>query len=68
VEAVVAAGRLTLTIDVPPSDGAGLAWLYANADVMARESDEDGVTQVTVRVAPERADQVRRRFGLTVVG
>lgn len=67
IEAAVAAGRLTFTIDIPPSDGAGLAWLYANADVMARESDEEGVTRVTVRVAPERADLVRRRFGLTVV-
>jgi GTP-binding protein HflX len=67
VEATVAAGRLTLSIDVPPSDGAGLAWLHSNADVLARETDDEGTTRVTVRVAPERADQVRRRFGLTVV-
>jgi len=67
VEATVAAGRLTLSIDVPPSDGAGLAWLHSNADVLSRETDDEGVTRVTVRVAPERADQVRRRFGLTVV-
>jgi GTPase len=67
VEATVAAGRLTLTIDLPPTDGAGLAWLYSNADVLERRTDEEGVTHVSVRVAPERADQVRRRFGLTVI-
>lgn len=67
VEAVVAAGRLTLAIDIPPADGAGLAWLHANTDVLARETDEDGVTHVSVRVAPERADQVRRRFGIAAV-
>ncbi|WP_376717693.1 GTPase HflX [Labrys neptuniae] len=67
VEAVVAAGRLTLAIDIPPADGAGLAWLHANTDVLARETDEDGVTHVSVRVAPERADQVRRRFGIGAV-
>ncbi|MGO4335966.1 GTPase HflX [Labrys sp. KB_33_2] len=67
VEAVVAAGRLTLAIDIPPADGAGLAWLHANTDVLARETDEDGVTHVSVRVAPERAEQVRRRFGIVAV-
>ncbi|WP_425545374.1 GTPase HflX [Labrys sedimenti] len=67
VETVVAAGRLTLAIDIPPADGAGLAWLHANTDVLARETDEAGVTHVSVRVAPERADQVRRRFGIAAV-
>lgn len=67
VEAVVAAGRLTLAVDIPPADGAGLAWLHANTDVLARETDEDGVTHVSVRVAPERAEQVRRRFGIVAV-
>ncbi|WP_454814117.1 GTPase HflX [Labrys neptuniae] len=67
VEAVVAAGRLTLAIDIPPADGAGLAWLHANTDVLARETDQDGVTHVSVRVAPERAEQVRRRFGIVAV-
>ncbi|PRH86682.1 GTPase HflX [Labrys okinawensis] len=67
VEAVVAAGRLTLSVDIPPADGAGLAWLHANTDVLARETDEDGVTHVSIRVAPERAEQVRRRFGISAV-
>ena len=64
VETAVAAGRLSLDITLPPSDGAGLAWLYSVSDVLARETDETGTIHVTVRVAPERAEQVRRRFGL----
>ena len=64
VETAVAAGRLSLDIALPPSDGAGLAWLYSVSDVLARETDETGTIHVTVRVAPERAEQVRRRFGL----
>ncbi|WP_448952626.1 GTPase HflX [Labrys neptuniae] len=67
VEGVVAAGRLTLAIDIPPADGAGLAWLHANTDVLSRSTGEDGVTHVSIRVAPERADQVRRRFGIATV-
>lgn len=66
VEAVVAAGRLTLAVDISPADGAGLAWLHANTDVLARETGEDGVTHVSIRVAPERAEQVRRRFGIEI--
>ncbi|MDQ0469174.1 GTPase HflX [Labrys wisconsinensis] len=64
IEGLVSAGRLTLDVDVPPSDGAGLAWLHKTCDVLSREAGEDGVVHVRVRVAPERVDQVRRRFGL----
>ena len=67
IETMVSAGRLTLTVDVPPTDGAGLAWLHDNCDVLRRQTNEDGVTHVTVRVAPARVDQIRRRFGLTLV-
>ena len=32
--------------------------------VLARHDEGDGIIHLTVRVAPERADQVRRRFGI----
>ena len=64
VEALVAAGRTMLDIDLSSSDGAGLAWLYETSDVISRVDDGDGTIRLSVRVAPERADQVRRRFGL----
>jgi GTP-binding protein HflX len=66
VEALVATGRLILDIDLPAADGAGLAWLHERCDVLSRESDEIGTVHLRVRVAPERADQVRRRFGLEI--
>ncbi len=64
VEDIVAAGRLTLDIDVPSSDGAGLAWLHETCDVLSRVPDEEGHVHVRVRVSPEREEQVRRRFGI----
>jgi GTPase len=64
VEEIVAAGRLTLDIDVPSSDGAGLAWLHETCDVLSRVPDEKGHVHVRVRVSPEREEQVRRRFGI----
>lgn len=64
VEALVSAGRSVLTITLAPSDGAGLAWLHERCDVMARETDAEGNLLVTVRVPPERLDQVQRRFQL----
>jgi GTP-binding protein HflX len=64
IEALVAAGRATFEIDLPATDGAGLAWLYESADVLSRVDGEEGVIHLKVRVGPERAEQVRRRFGL----
>ena len=64
IEEIVAAGRIVLDIDVPYSDGAGLAWLHETCDVLSRVADDEGHVHVRVRVPPERADQVRRRFGV----
>ncbi|MFO0405512.1 MAG: GTPase HflX [Labrys sp. (in: a-proteobacteria)] len=64
VEALVARGRETLDVTVEPGDGAGLAWLYSHCDVLSREDDETGAVHVQVRVPPEKADQVRARFGI----
>ena len=44
------------------SDGGGLNWLYSNTEVLARRDGADGSLEVTVRVPPERADGLRRRF------
>jgi GTP-binding protein HflX len=52
--------QLALTVD--PSDGKGLAWLYKNSEVLDRRNQSDGSVFLEVRVAPERAEQVYRRF------
>ncbi|GAC1332800.1 MAG: GTPase HflX [Beijerinckiaceae bacterium] len=62
VEAKLAAGRTLLTLMLAPGDGEGLAWLYAHTEVLERHDLEDGTIAAEIRVAPERVEQVERRF------
>jgi GTP-binding protein HflX len=62
IEARLAAERTQLALTVDPSDGKGLAWLYKNSEVLQRRNQSDGSVFLEVRVAPERAEQVYRRF------
>jgi GTP-binding protein HflX len=62
IEGVLAANRVVIDIDLAPEDGKGLAWLHAHAEVLARETRADGGASLTVRVAPERIDDIHRRF------
>ena len=62
IETRIARGRSLVQLVLPPHDGAGLHWLYTNAEILHRNADEDGAVQLTLRVAPERLDQVMRRF------
>ena len=64
IEAILAVNRLTLRLDIAPEDGKGLAWLYAHAEVLARNLKKNGSTQVTIRIAPEREAEVKKRFNL----
>ena len=63
IEGRLAAGRAVIDLTLDPSDGRGLAWLYEHAEVLRRSDGEaSGAVSLTVRVMPERADQVRARF------
>jgi GTP-binding protein HflX len=62
IEARLASERMQLALTVDPSDGKGLAWLYKNSEVLQRRNQSDGSVFLEVRVAPERAEQVYRRF------
>ena len=62
VEDCLATGRIVLEVDVPAEDGASLAWLHETCEVLDRSAGSDGVTRVTLRISPERADRVIRRF------
>ncbi len=62
IEHRLAEGRPVFELDLDPSDGQGLNWLYEHAEILARHDAEAGDIRLTVRVAPERADQVRGRF------
>ena len=52
----IAAGMETAGYDIPPSDGARLAWLYAHGEVIGRQ-DRDESIHLTVRLLP--ADRAR---------
>ena len=62
IEARLAMGRIEMTLTLDPADGQGLAWLYENAEVMARDDGEDGAIGLTLRVAPEALERLERRF------
>jgi GTP-binding protein HflX len=50
-----------VTLDV--ADGAGMSWLHRHAEVLGRDTGEDGRMHMTVRVDPDRAGIVRAKFG-----
>jgi hypothetical protein len=62
IEAMLAAGRPTLELTLDAADGQGLAWLHAHAEVLSRKTLPDGGSRLLARVAPERLEELRRRF------
>jgi len=52
----LSAGMETIEVDVPTSDGAGLAWLYQHGEVLSRQDGEEAI-RLTVRISP--ADRAR---------
>lgn len=55
--------RVSLKVDLDASDGEGLSWLYRHTEVLERRADEEGQLHLAVRVTPERAEHIERRFG-----
>jgi len=63
VERRITAGRATLDVTLPAEDGEGMGWLYRHGEVLERTLEPDGAMHVKLRVAPEKAGLVKRRFG-----
>ena len=63
IEDRLARGRSELELTLDAADGQGLHWLYEHAEVMSRR-DEDDRLRLTVRVAPDQIERVKRRFAL----
>ncbi len=61
IDVRVAAGMETAEYDLPQSDGARLAWLYAHGEVVGRDDGEDTI-HVSVRLQP--ADRARFERGV----
>lgn len=55
-------GREILVVDIPLTDGAALAWLYRNGDVIARK-DNQRVAHMQVALDPVDAQRFTRQFG-----
>ena len=62
IERRLATHATSLRVDLDPSDGRGLNWLYETTEILARQDGEDGTIHLTVRVAPERMERVQNRF------
>ena len=58
----VAEGRALIAVVIGAADGSGLHWAYENAEVMRREDVDDGSIKLTLRVAQDKSERVRRRF------
>ena len=60
IDARVRGDRDLVSIDVPMSDGAALAWLYAHGEVVSRHDDE-AEAHVAVRLSPADLGRYRNR-------
>jgi len=61
IEDRLARGRSLIELTLDAADGQGLHWLYEHAEVMSRCDRDDGL-HLTVRVAPDQVERVKRRF------
>jgi GTPase len=55
--------RQTIEIAVQPDEGALSNWIYENCEVISRADLGEGVTALTIRVAPEKRDKLARVAG-----
>ncbi|MDQ0301521.1 GTP-binding protein HflX [Ancylobacter polymorphus] len=55
--------RVSLAVDLDAADGGNLSWLYRHSEVLERRQDAEGRLHLAVRVPPDRAEQIERRFG-----
>jgi GTPase len=62
IEARLSAGRVLIELDLDPANGAGVSWLHRHTEVISKVTDDLGHIVMTVRVAPDRAHEVRTRF------
>jgi GTP-binding protein HflX len=62
IEARLSASRVTLDLVLDAADGAGVSWLYRNAEVLEKRADDAGHLWVTVRTDDAKAAQIRNKF------
>ena len=57
IDARLGKGDEVLELAIPGHEGALIAWLYENADIVSRETRDDGVLVLKVRLASETKDR-----------
>lgn len=62
IEQRVTGSRSVYDLRLSSDDGAGLAWLYENMEVVGRDDGEEGFLSLQIRVAPERLGRFNRKF------
>ena len=62
IEKRITASYTVSDIVLDAADGGGLHWLYQHGEVLERRDDADGGIHIAVRMAPERQEQMVRRF------
>jgi GTP-binding protein HflX len=63
IEDRLARGRPIVELTLDAGDGRGVHWLYEHAEVMSRRDEEAGL-RLTVRVAADQIERVKRRFAV----
>jgi GTPase len=62
IERRLSEGHSSLLVPVDTQDGAGLAWLYTQGEVLERREDGQGRILIMLRVQPQRRERVMQRF------
>jgi GTP-binding protein HflX len=55
--------RATIDLALSPEEGALSNWIYENCEVVQRADLGDGVTQLRIRLAPEKRHRLQRLAG-----
>ena len=67
IDSRLTAARRIVEVRVPYADGATLAWLYRNGEVLGR-ADDDGEALLTVGLTPADAGRLEQRPGVSLAG
>ncbi|HYF57210.1 MAG TPA: GTPase HflX [Salinarimonas sp.] len=62
IEGHIGAGRRTFEIALDTADGAGLNWLYEQAEVLERREAGETTIHMRIRIAPEKEPRLMQRF------
>ncbi|AHB48812.1 GTP-binding protein HflX [Hyphomicrobium nitrativorans NL23] len=63
IDARLGAADEIVSVRVPASEGRLVAWLHENAEVIARETQDDGTLDVRVRIASEKKQRLLNALG-----